>query len=114
MKRRGFLAAAVLGVLFGGVSRAQERVIKVVARKFEFTPAEIALKKGEPVTLELTTEDVTMGFAAKDFNVDVEIAPGKVTAVRLVPDREGTFDFVCDVFCGDGHEDMGGRIRVVA
>ena len=113
MKRRRFVASVVAGFLCWSVSRAQERVVKISAKKFEFTPGEITLKKGEPVTLELTTEDVTMGFAAKDFNVDVEIAPGKVTAVRLVPDREGTFDFVCDVFCGDGHEDMSGEIDVV-
>jgi len=111
MKRRGFLAVlALLGM--APLARSQERVIKVSAKKFEFNPSEIALKKGEPVVLELTTEDVTMGFAASDFNVDVEIVPGKVTSVRLVPDKVGSFGFICDVFCGDGHEDMGGKIVV--
>jgi cytochrome c oxidase subunit 2 len=112
MKRRALLASALFGFFFLNVSKAQERVIKITAKKFEFTPAEVVLKKGEPVTLELTTEDVTMGFYAKDFNVDVEIVPGRATQVRLTPAREGTFDFICDVFCGDGHEDMGGKIRV--
>jgi len=116
MNRRRLLLAAALGGLAGlaGLSRAEERVIRIVAKKFEFNPSEITLKKGEPVVLELTSEDVTMGFAASDLNVDVEIPPGKVTVVRLVPDKEGTFGFHCDVFCGDGHEDMGGRIVVVA
>jgi cytochrome c oxidase subunit II len=89
-------------------------VVKIVARKFEFVPAEIMLKQGEPVILELTTEDVTMGFSAPDFKVDLEIVPGKVAQARLVPDKAGTFDFICDVFCGDGHEDMGGKIHVAA
>ena len=114
MKRRSFVVLAALGAFFWNVSRAQERVIRIVAKKFEFNPSEITLKKGEPVVLELTSEDVTMGFAASDFDVDVEVPPGKVTTVRLAPDKVGTFGFICDVFCGDGHEDMGGKIVVVA
>ncbi len=65
-----------------------------------------------PVVLELTAEDVTMGFFAPDFKVDMEIVPGKTVQVRLLPDKTGTFDFSCNVFCGDGHEDMSGKIHV--
>jgi cytochrome c oxidase subunit 2 len=32
--------------------------------------------------------------------------------VRLVPNRIGTFDFHCDIFCGSGHEEMAGTIIV--
>ena len=39
---------------------------------------------------------------------------GQQTRLRLrARTRPGTFDFLCDVFCGDGHEDMGGKIHVV-
>jgi cytochrome c oxidase subunit 2 len=55
-----------------------------------------------------------MGFYAKELNASAEIVPGKVTPLRLVPDKTGSFDFICDVFCGDGHEDMGGKIHVTA
>jgi cytochrome c oxidase subunit II len=112
MKRRQLLLALAAGLLFGPAARSQERVIRIVAKKFEFTPSEIRLEKGVPVTLELTTEDVAMGFSAPDFKADVEIVPGKVARLRLVPDKAGSFDFICDVFCGDGHEDMGGKIHV--
>ncbi len=112
MKRRQLLIALAAGALFGPAARSQERVIRIVAKKFEFTPSEIRLEKGVPVMLELTTEDVAMGFFAPDFKADVEIVPGKVARVRLVPDKAGTFEFICDVFCGDGHEDMGGKIHV--
>ena len=112
MKRRRLLAAFAAGVAFGPLANSQERVIRIVAKRFEFIPAEIALQKGVPVVLELTTEDVAMGFSAPDFKADVEIVPGKVARLRLLPDKAGTFDFICDVFCGDGHEDMSGRIHV--
>jgi cytochrome c oxidase subunit 2 len=112
-QRRRLVVAGIASAAFGAFAFAQEKVIRVVAKKFEFIPAEITLEKGVPVVLELTAPDVAMGFSAPDFKVDVEIVPGKDVQVRLVPDKAGTFDFVCDVFCGDGHEDMNGRIHVV-
>jgi cytochrome c oxidase subunit II len=90
----------------------KERVIKIVAKKFDYTPKEIRLKMGEPVVLELTTLDVVMGFSAPDFAARENILPGTVTTVRLLPDKSGTFTFFCDVFCGSGHEDMSGTIIV--
>lgn len=109
--------AAVLGA--GLVStgdyasvQAEDPVIKIVAKKFDYTPNEIKLKKGAPVILEFTTLDVFMGFKAPDLGVRADIIPGKVTRLRLVPDKVGTFPFVCDVFCGSGHEDMTGTIVV--
>jgi cytochrome c oxidase subunit 2 len=114
--RRRFTAGIVLlgaGAL-GLRARAQpaERVVKVVAKRYEFVPSEIRLAKGVPAVLELTSADVPMGFSAPDFHVRADILPGMVARVRLVPDKAGTFDFVCDVFCGSGHEDMSGTIVV--
>jgi cytochrome c oxidase subunit 2 len=91
----------------------KERVIQISAKRFEFAPATIELKVGEPVILELSTLDRKHGFAAPELHVDgVVILPGKVTRVRIVPDHAGTFAFHCSVFCGAGHEDMTGQIVV--
>jgi cytochrome c oxidase subunit 2 len=46
--------------------------------------------------------------------VRADIIPGQVARARLVPDKTGTFVFLCDIFCGDGHEGMSGQIHVVA
>lgn len=116
-QRRRLLAAGLAvaaGAAFGARAFAQERVIRVAAKKFEFTPSEIELRKGEPVVLEFTTADVLMGFSLPDFKLRTDIVPGEVTRLRLMPDRVGSFEFVCDNFCGDFHEDMTGRIRVTA
>jgi cytochrome c oxidase subunit 2 len=102
------------GAALGSRAFAQERVIRVIARKFEFVPETIELKQGEPVVLEFTTADVLMGFNAPDFKVRADIAPGQVARVRFAPDRAGEFEFFCDNFCGEGHETMSGRIRVTA
>src|SRR5262249_25635295 len=89
-----------------------ERVIHITAKRFEFAPATIELKVGEPVILELSSLDRKHGFAAPDLHINAVIQPGKPTRVRLVPDRPGTFEFHCSVFCGSGHEDMTGQLVV--
>ena len=83
-----------------------------MAKKFEFTPSEITIKKGETIVLELTSEDRTHGFNLPDFGVRTEVKPGAVSRVRFTPDKAGKFGFACDVFCGGGHEDMSGTLVV--
>ena len=109
----GLASAAFAATAAIALAQPAEKTIRIVARKFEFVPAEITLEKGVPVVLELTTQDVAMGFYAPDFKIDVEIIPGKAVQLRLLPEKTGSFQFICDVFCGEGHEDMGGRIHVV-
>ena len=67
----------------------------------------------DPVVLEFTDTDVIMGFSAPDLGARTDILPGKVTRVRIVPGKAGTFAFFCDIFCGTGHEDMTGTITVI-
>jgi len=114
--RRRLLLAAGLATLAGATLGAdgakKPRVIRVKARRFKYTPDVIQLKKGEPVRFELTTADITMGFNIPDFGVRADILPEKTTYLDLTPDKAGTFTFLCDIFCGDGHEGMSGQIVV--
>ena len=108
----GLLLGATIGLRTA--AQPQEQVIKILARRFTYTPNKLTLKKDVPVVLELTTADVLMGFNAPDFDVRADIIPGQVARVRLVPGKVGTFTFLCDIFCGSGHETMSGTITVVA
>lgn len=115
--RRLMLAAGMAGVaaVAGGTfafAQAKPRVVKIRAKRFTYTPNTVNLKKGQPVTLELTTEDIVMGFNLPDFNVRSDIIPGKTTKLTFTPDKAGTFTFLCDIFCGDGHETMSGTLVV--
>jgi len=116
LNRRKLIAAAGaigLGSLVALViAQPRERTIEVVAQKFSFEPAEIRVRKGETVVLEFTTLDVMMGFRLSELGVRTDIVPGKVSRLRLTPDKAGSFAFNCDVFCGSGHEDMGGTLVV--
>jgi len=88
------------------------KVISITAKKFDFTPSEITVKKGVPVALELTSSDRVHGFSLPDFKLTARIEPGKVTRVLFTPDKTGEFTFSCNIFCGSGHEDMAGRLIV--
>ena len=90
--RKAIALAVTLGVGATAMlvaAKPDEQVIKVVAKRFDYTPNVIKLKKGVPVVLELTTQDVIMGFSAPDFATRVDIIPGKVVEVRIVPDKRG-------------------------
>jgi cytochrome c oxidase subunit II len=117
MKKRFTLMLVILtalGTMGSAVKAARpaEKVIQVTAKKFEFTPGNITVKKGETGVLEIKSEDVKHGFNLPDFKVRAVLEPGKTATVRFTPDRAGTFTFHCDVFCGDGHEDMSGTLTV--
>jgi cytochrome c oxidase subunit 2 len=113
-------AIGLVGTFVGGTVLAQgaakhhdnERVINIVAQRFSYTPNEIVLKKGQPVVLEFTSLDFVHGFKIPDLNIRADLPPGKVTKVRITPEKEGVYDFLCDNFCGSGHEEMSGRIIV--
>ena len=114
-QRRLLLMSAVgggMGKFVAAIAQSEEQLVKVVARRFTFTPSEILLRKGVPAVIELTTADVVMGFNAPDFGVRSDIVPGKTSQVRFTPDKAGKFTFQCDIFCGSGHEDMSGIITV--
>ena len=113
MSAAGALALSSLAVLAPAKAKQPKaRVIKVVAKKFEFVPGEIHVKQGETVTLQFTAPEVPMGFNLADFNLRTDIVPGKVATLQLTPDKTGSFTFLCDVFCGSGHEDMNGTLVV--
>jgi cytochrome c oxidase subunit 2 len=95
-------------------AQPKPRIIRITARKFTYEPAELTLKLNEAVVFQLTTQDVVMGFSVPDFATRATILPGQVTEVPLTPTKVGEFTFLCDVFCGSGHENMEGTLRVVA
>jgi cytochrome c oxidase subunit 2 len=98
-------------VLFAAPSN--EPVISVTAKKWEFVPSRIVLRKGIPVVLELRSLDHKHGFAVPDLGIRVDVTADKTTRVRVVPTKLGSFPAHCDVFCGEGHEDMTAEVVVV-
>jgi cytochrome c oxidase subunit 2 len=103
------LAAAALGV-FGQSTDAGE--IKVTAKKFEFDPNTIHVKKGDHVKLLITAVDHDHGFKLEAFQIDQLLKKGETTTVEFTADQAGTFKFACSHVCGLGHHKMKGELVV--
>jgi cytochrome c oxidase subunit 2 len=102
----------VLAIAASSALMADEPVIQITAKKFEYSLRTLTLKRGVPVVIELTALDRVHGFNLPDFGVRSDVVPGKATRIRFTPDKTGEFVFFCDVFCGDGHEEMSGVLTV--
>jgi len=115
-RRRAMIGAAgalaLSSVAALALAAPKPRVIRIVAKKFVYVPNEIHVTQGETVVLQLTAPEVPMGFSLPDFNLRADVVPGKPASVQLTPDKAGSFTFLCDVFCGTGHEDMSGMLVV--
>src|SRR5687767_4225993 len=111
MRRRSMvalLAGSALGVARLAADTPAE--IRISARKFEFHPHTITTRVGRPLTLVLTSEDRIHGFKIPDLGLRADLVPGQETRLTLIPEKPGGFAFLCDVFCGDGHDDMEGTL----
>jgi cytochrome c oxidase subunit 2 len=82
------------------------RAIVITAKRFEFVPSTITLKKGEAVKLFVTSEDVTHGFFLRQLKIDTELVPGETQQIAVTPQSAGTFTAFCHHFCGSGHGNM--------
>jgi cytochrome c oxidase subunit 2 len=99
-------AVAMLGAPFTAQAQGPARIIEITAKRFEFTPNVITLKRGEPVILRVRSADVTHGFFSRQLKIDELIEPGKTVDVKITPQTAGTFTLICDHFCGSGHGNM--------
>ena len=105
------IAAFAVAVSAAEQAKQPEQVIKITAKKFEYNPNVIKIKAGVPVVFEFTSLDRVHGFTVPDLGgVRLTIEPGKVNRVTILAPKAGTYEFHCDLFCGDGHEGMTGKI----
>ena len=115
------LLAAACGIALAAVApktnlssaAVNPKVIEISAKKFQFTPSEITLKKGEPVILRMTSTDRVHGFMSKPFKIDTDIPPDKTTDIAVTPATAGNFTIICDHYCGTGHSNMKMKVTVV-
>jgi cytochrome c oxidase subunit 2 len=120
MKYKFFAQSLVAGLLLmmshvgDGLTASQPapRRIDVTAKKFSFSPSEITLKKGEPVVLVVTSQDVTHGLKFKELNLDTEIKKDATGELAFTPTETGDFVGHCSRFCGSGHGSMTLTVHV--
>ena len=76
-------------------------------------PDHLTVAGGEPLRLQLTSDDVVHSFAvAGQESEAIDVEPGRVTDVSLTFDEPGTYTFYCTRWCGPNHWRMRGTIEV--
>lgn len=103
-------SASASAAATAGTPAVQE--IAMTANSFEFTPSTVTVKKGVPVKFTITALDVPHGFFLSEFGISKELNPGTATVIEFTPDKTGSFPFICNVFCGEGHGSMKGTLVV--
>ncbi|VEN73548.1 Cytochrome c oxidase subunit 2 [Candidatus Desulfarcum epimagneticum] len=97
--------------------------VEVYAQKYSWifvypndkeTENEMAVPLGKPVKLNVTSEDVLHSLFIPAFRIKVDAVPGMKTYAWFYPDEKGEYDIHCSEFCGSGHADMNGVVRVVS
>jgi len=106
------------------------QVVEVAAKKYEYTPSPIRVKRGVKVQLRITSLDKTHGFKINlspdgsdkkndsglifSSNNDdcFKLEKGLPTVVEFVARTPGTYSFHCCNRCGIGHGGMKGQIVV--
>ena len=121
MNRTKVAVAAIVFFAVAGAAVAQEPApagggegteIKVTARKYQFDPNVITVKKGDHVKLVITALDRDHGFKLEAFNIDQKLKKGDPATIEFTADKAGTFPFQCSDFCGLGHRKMKGKLVV--
>jgi cytochrome c oxidase subunit 2 len=112
-RRRISLALlAWFGVITFEALAQDANAIRMTAKKYEFQPDVIRVKKGNHVKLIITATDKEHGFKLEAFHIDEKLEKGKATEIEFTADQTGTFPFQCSHFCGLGHKKMKGELIV--
>lgn len=82
------------------------KTFAITAKQWDFVPNEVVVNKWDTVKLEITSTDVEHGINIPEYNISKTLSPWQKTVIEFVADKEGTFSFFCNVFCGTGHRDM--------
>ncbi|MDT3705087.1 MAG: cupredoxin domain-containing protein [Thermincola sp.] len=110
------IVLVVLGAAGGVLAQnvvPSERHIFVQARQFGYDPAVIKVNKGDKVTIELISEDVTHGLYLDGYDVNLITRPaGDPGVATFIADKTGKFNFRCSQTCGAFHPFMIGKLVV--
>lgn len=126
-----FLCLVVFSQSGGRISAQNQdtQVIEVTAKKYEYSPAPIHVKKGMKVQLKITATDHDHGFkiaaipdganqsgtrglvfaSAQDC---WQLKKGETTTIEFLAQLSGTYTFRCCHTCGVGHRGMKGVLVV--
>ncbi len=113
--RRGAAVILCCVPLVLGAAQKEDapQIIEVHARKFEYVPSELTLRKGVTYKLHLTSDDVPHTLRVKALGLNGAMKPNEFTDVLFTPEESGDFRADCGLYCGAGHTKMALMLHVV-
>jgi len=92
---------------------SQTREVRVVARRYSYSPARIEVQEGDLVKVTLETEDIPHSFNVDEpYRIAKRATPGNPVVFEFRADTAGTFTYYCNLTTEDGCRKMRGDLVV--
>ncbi|MDX1346354.1 MAG: hypothetical protein R3179_10675 [Sedimenticolaceae bacterium] len=88
--------------------------VTMVAARYGFFPPVIDVPVDTPVKFRIASADVLHGVHVPYTNAATMIVPGYVSEFTTTFPKTGKYSFLCNEYCGLGHDSMWSRLNVVA
>ncbi len=100
------VAVFVYGGITGDSVKNNVKEFTIKASRFQYSPSEIVVNRGERVRINIENLDVVHGIRIPELDVKGE------DAVEFEAEKAGEFVWYCAKYCGDEHMSMRGKIIV--
>jgi len=77
------------------------------------TVNELVVPEDKPIKLLMSSKDVIHSFFVPQFRIKMDVVPNRYSVTWFEATNPGTYDLFCTEFCGKGHSEMIGLVKVV-
>ena len=75
---------------------------------------DLVVPAGKTVKLLMSSQDVIHSFFVPDFRVKMDVLPNRYTITWFEATNPGEYDIYCTEYCGKGHSEMLGKVKVLS
>jgi cytochrome c oxidase subunit 2 len=75
---------------------------------------DLVVPVNKPIKLLMSSTDVIHGFFVPAFRLKKDVLPNRYTVAWFESSTPGEYDLFCTQYCGKGHSQMLGKIRVLS
>lgn len=86
--------------------------VYMLAHVWAWTPSPVHVPQGAAITFYVTSSDVLHGFEVQGTTINLTAVPGIVGSMTYTFGKAGTFNIICNEYCGIAHQSMVGQIVV--
>lgn len=74
---------------------------------------ELVVPVNQPVKLLMSSKDVIHSFYVPNFRIKMDVLPNRYTTEWFQATHVGDYNLFCTEYCGKGHSEMIGKVRVL-